>query len=95
MKSRFFTVLLLLAIIVIGAGIILLPNVPLIPIMLISQATNGMLLPFVLIFMLLLINNKRLMGEHVNSGIYNIITIAVVLLMIALSVVLFFSYFIH
>jgi NRAMP (natural resistance-associated macrophage protein)-like metal ion transporter len=83
------------AIIVIGAGVILLPNVPLIWIMLMSQATNGLLLPFVLIFMLLLVNNKRLMGEHTNTRVYNIISIAVVVLMITLSIFLLFSYFIH
>jgi NRAMP (natural resistance-associated macrophage protein)-like metal ion transporter len=90
---QFYT--LYTAIIVIGAGVILIPGVPLIWVMLISQATNGLLLPFVLIFMLLLINNKRLMGEHTNSKVYNIISIAVVVLMIALSVFLLFSYFIH
>jgi NRAMP (natural resistance-associated macrophage protein)-like metal ion transporter len=83
------------AIIVIGAGVILLPNVPLIWIMLMSQATNGLLLPFVLIFMLLLVNNKRLMGEHTNTRTYNIISIAVVVLMITLSIFLLFSYFVH
>ncbi len=82
-------------IILIGACVILLPNVKLIPIMLVSQATNGILLPFVLIFMLLLVNNKRLMGEYTNSRIYNIITIVVIIAMIVLSVVLFFSAFIH
>lgn len=81
------------AIIVIGAAIILLPNVKLVPIMLISQATNGLLLPFVLIFMLLLVNNKRLMGEYTNSKLYNIITIAVVAAMVGLSIALLFTTF--
>ena len=82
------------AIIIIGAAVILLPNVKLIPIMLISQATNGILLPFVLIFMLLLVNNKRLMGNYTNSKLYNIICIIVIVLMIALSTILFFATFI-
>jgi Mn2+/Fe2+ NRAMP family transporter len=82
------------AIIIIGSGLILLPNVKLIPIMLISQATNGILLPFVLIFMLLLVNNKRLMGKYTNSRIYNILAIATVVLMISLSVGLLFAAFI-
>ncbi len=81
------------AIIVIGAAIILLPNVQLVPIMLVSQATNGILLPFVLIFMLLLVNNKRLMGEHTNSRFYNIITILIVAIMIVLSITLIFTTF--
>ena len=89
---QFYT--LYTAIIIIGASIILLPNVKLIPIMLISQASNGILLPFVLIFMLLLVNNKRLMGTHTNSRIYNFITILVIVAMIGLSIALFFVSFI-
>ncbi|MDI6758365.1 MAG: Nramp family divalent metal transporter [Candidatus Omnitrophota bacterium] len=88
---QFYT--LYTSIIILGAAIILLPGVKLIPIMLISQATNGILLPFVLIFMLLLINNKRLMGNFTNSRIYNILTIIVIIAMIGLSVFLFFASF--
>ena len=88
---QFYT--LYTAIIIIGASIILFPNVKLIPIMLISQASNGILLPFVLIFMLLLVNNKRLMGTHTNSKIYNFITILVIVAMIGLSIALFFTSF--
>ena len=83
------------AIIIIGAAIILLPNVKLIPIMLISQAANGILLPFVLIFMLLLVNNKRLMGKYTNSKIYNIIAISTIILMIGLSIGLLLTQFIR
>lgn len=83
------------AMIIIGAAIIMMPGVKLIPIMLISQATNGILLPFVLIFMLLLVNNKRLMGKHTNSRIYNIFAILTIVLMIGLSVALLLTQFIH
>jgi NRAMP (natural resistance-associated macrophage protein)-like metal ion transporter len=89
---QFYT--LYTAIIIIGAAVILLPGVKLIPIMLISQACNGILLPFVLIFMLLLINNKRLMGKYTNSKIYNIISILTVVGMIGLSIALILSQFI-
>ena len=81
------------AIIIISAAVILLPNVKLIPIMLLSQATNGLLLPFVLIFMLLLVNNKRLMGEYTNSKTYNILTVFIVIAMIGLSIALIFTTF--
>jgi Mn2+/Fe2+ NRAMP family transporter len=57
-----------------GAAIILLPGIPLFSVMYISQVINGVVLPAILIFMLLLINNKKLMGEHVNGKAYNIIT---------------------
>jgi Mn2+/Fe2+ NRAMP family transporter len=73
----------------------MIPNVPLIPIMLISQATNGILLPFVLIFMLMLVNNKRLMGEYTNSKVYNIFVFLTISAMIILTIALLFSYFIH
>ena len=74
--------------IVFGALIILIPNVPLIPIMLLSQVINGVMLPFVLIFMLYLINNKELMGEYVNSTTFNSIAWATVVIMIVLTLAL-------
>ncbi|MDD2680200.1 MAG: Nramp family divalent metal transporter [Candidatus Omnitrophica bacterium] len=82
------------AIIIIGAAIILLPNVKLVPIMLISQVANGILLPFVLVFMLLLVNNKRLMGKYTNSRIYNVLSIVVIVAMIGLSTALLLTSFI-
>lgn len=86
---------LYLGIIIISALIIMLPKVPLIPIMLISQVANGILLPFILIFMVLLINNKRLMGDYVNSKFDNLVCWTVVTVMIILSVFLFITVFIH
>lgn len=74
--------------IVFGALIILIPDVPLIPIMLLSQVANGVMLPFVLIFMLYLINNKELMGEYVNSKTFNSIAWTTVVIMIVLTVAL-------
>ncbi len=75
-------------IIAIGALIILIPNAPLVPIMLISQVVNGIMLPFVLIFMLLLINNKDLMGEFTNSKAFDVIAWATVIIMIVLTLIL-------
>lgn len=80
-------------IIIIGAVFILIPNIDFVKIMLITQVANGILLPFVLIMMLLLVNKKRLMGEHTNSLIYNIISWFVVVVMILLSLFLLYSYF--
>ena len=59
--------------IVIGAGIILIPGVPLFPVLFLSQVLNGLLLPFVLVFMCLLVNRVDLMGEHVNGPAWNLI----------------------
>ena len=74
--------------IVLGALIILIPNAPLVLIMYSSQVVNGMLLPFVLIFMLKLINDRELMGEHVNSKAFNGIAWTTTVVMIALTALL-------
>ncbi len=71
----------------ISAAIILWPRIPLIPIMYFSQVANGILLPFVLLFMVRLVNNKRLMGEHTNSRVYNILTYAVIVGLLLLSII--------
>jgi Mn2+/Fe2+ NRAMP family transporter len=73
--------------IAVGAGVILMPNVPLIPITILSQVVNGMVLPFVLIFMLLLVNKKELMGPFTNSGWYNVVAWLTTIIMIALTAV--------
>jgi NRAMP (natural resistance-associated macrophage protein)-like metal ion transporter len=80
-------------IIAIGAVTILIPGINFVKIMLITQVANGILLPFVLIIMLLLVNKKRLMGEHTNSLLYNVISLFVVTAMILLSLALVCSYF--
>ena len=72
----------------IGAGVILLPNFPLFKMILWSQVLNGILLPFVLIFMILLINNKRLMNEWTNSRPVNAIAWFTVVVMIGLTLAL-------
>ena len=56
-----------------GAGVVLIPHLPLLKFILFSQVANGVLLPFLLIFMLLLVNRKELMDEYRNSQLANII----------------------
>ena len=72
--------------IVAGAGVLLIPRLPLVYVSVLSQVANGIVLPFVLIFMLLLVNDRELMGEHVNSRRYNIIAWTTVVVMIALTI---------
>ena len=74
------------ALIVFGAGVLLVPRLPLLRVMVLSQVANGILLPFVLIFVLLLINDRELMGEHTNSRPYNAVSWLTVGAMIALTV---------
>ena len=74
--------------IIIGAGAILMPNVPLLGIMYFSQVGNGILLPVILIMMLLLINDKEIMGEFTNNKGLNIITWTTVVVIIALTLLM-------
>ncbi len=71
--------------IAVGSLIVLIPDAPLISIMWISQVINGIMLPFVLIFMLFLINKKELMGEYTNSRTFNRIAWGTAVIMIALT----------
>jgi NRAMP (natural resistance-associated macrophage protein)-like metal ion transporter len=64
---------LYLALIVIGAGIVIVPGAPLLAIIFYSQVLNGVLLPVVLVLMLLLVNNKHIMGTWTNGLAFNII----------------------
>lgn len=70
---------------VIGSIIILLPNAPLIRLAVLSQVLNGVLLPFVLVFMLLLVNKRELMGRFVNSRSYNIVAWALTAIIVVLT----------
>ena len=74
--------------IVAGAVLILIPDVPLLEVMLWSQVVNGMLLPFVLIFILQMINNKDLMGEYVNSRLFDVVAWLTTIVMIVLTLLL-------
>jgi NRAMP (natural resistance-associated macrophage protein)-like metal ion transporter len=74
--------------IAVGAGVILIPSFPLVQMILLSQVLNGVVLPFVLIFMVLLINRVDLMGEWVNSRMFNIVSWATVVIMIGLTLAL-------
>jgi NRAMP (natural resistance-associated macrophage protein)-like metal ion transporter len=74
--------------IVTGAGVLLIPGFPLTRIMLLSQVVNGVLLPFILIFMLRLTNDRELMGSYVNSRGFNFIAWGMVVVMIGLTVAL-------
>jgi NRAMP (natural resistance-associated macrophage protein)-like metal ion transporter len=74
--------------IVVGGGVILIPHFPLVKMILLSQVINGVLLPFILIFMTLLINKTKLMREWVNSRFYNFVAWTSVALIIGLTLAL-------
>jgi Mn2+/Fe2+ NRAMP family transporter len=70
-------------IVVVGALGILFPGVPLLEIMYFSQVFNGVVLPVVIIFMLILVNDRRLMGKYVNRPLQNVIAVAATALLVA------------
>ncbi|HTS10626.1 MAG TPA: Nramp family divalent metal transporter [Candidatus Limnocylindrales bacterium] len=77
--------------IVVGAGIVLLPKAPLWKILIYSQVGNGVWLPIVLIFILLLVNRKDLMGEHTNTLGFNLVAWASSIIMIILTLILMYT----
>jgi Mn2+/Fe2+ NRAMP family transporter len=66
-----------------------LPNIPLIKLSILSQVVNGIVLPFVLIFMLLLVNKSELMGKYINGTWFNLVAWATTVIMIGLTVAWF------
>jgi len=72
--------------IVAGGAVVLIPGLPLVKIAVLSQVVNGIVLPFVLIFMLLLINKKELMGEYVNSRVFNVVAWLTTVIMVVLTI---------
>jgi Mn2+/Fe2+ NRAMP family transporter len=84
--KEFYT--LYTGILILAAVIILIPNAPLIPISLWSQVINGILLPVVLVCMILLVNNKKIMGKYTNKPVNNIIGWGAVTILVGLSLLL-------
>ncbi len=83
-EAKFFYWLYTL-LIVVGAGLTLVPNFPLLRVTILSQVVNGAVLPFVLIFMLKLINKPELMGDHTNSRAFNWIAWATTVILVGLT----------
>jgi NRAMP (natural resistance-associated macrophage protein)-like metal ion transporter len=70
----------------VGASIAVIPNLPLIRVLLVTQVINGLLLPFVLFAILRLVNNKELMGSRVNGPLYNVAAWLTAIIVTALSI---------
>ena len=87
--NSIFTIILIM-----GASIVLMPNLPLIKVMWFSQIINCLLLPVVLIFMLMLVNKKELMGDYQNSHWMNIVTYVSTAILIVLNLILLYNAFV-
>jgi NRAMP (natural resistance-associated macrophage protein)-like metal ion transporter len=86
---------LYLGLIIIAVIIIMIPSAPLLSILYLSQVANGLLLPFVLILMLLIINDRKIMRDHVNTRIFNFIAIVTIIIVMSLSIGLVLSSTFH
>lgn len=75
-------------VIVFGAAFVLIPGLDLIAVMVFSQTVGGILLPFLLIFMMRIINDKRIMGRYVNGRVFNAIAWATIAVVLALTAAL-------
>lgn len=72
-----------------GAAVVLIPGLSLVQLTLFTQQLAGMLCPVILIFMTLLVNNKRIMGSYANNRLQNILSVATVAFIVLMSVLLF------
>jgi len=91
-EARIFY-LLYTFLIVLGAGFVLIPGLPLLKLILLSQVANGVLIPFVLVFMLKLVNRQRLMGDMRNGMWANVIAWSTSIAMIVLTAVMLWNSF--
>ena len=85
--SQFY--IIIASLILLSALIILIPNIPLVWMMILTQVVNGIILPFTLIAMLFIINNEKIMGsKYVNSTFYNIVVWITVIIIILLTILM-------
>ena len=72
----------------VGAAIAVIPGLPLIRVLLVTQVINGLLLPIILFAILRLVNDRELMGAHVNGPLYNLGAWLTAIIVTALSLLL-------
>jgi Mn2+/Fe2+ NRAMP family transporter len=82
---------MLIAIMAISSLVVLIPNAPLFQMMILSQTLNAMLLPVLLILVLKLANSREIMGKYTNSKLTNILAIGITLLIVVVTIALFFE----
>jgi len=70
----------------VGAAIAIIPNLPLIRVLLVTQVINGLLLPVVLFTVMRLVNDRELMGEQVNGNLHNLAAWLTTIIVTGLSV---------
>lgn len=78
-----------------AALVVLIPGAPLVFLMVLSAVINGLLLPFVLVYAIMLVNNRRLMGDYRNSRFYNYVAWGTVVAVVCLTVLWVASIFLQ
>lgn len=94
LRAKRFTALYV-GCVILAAGFVLIPNLPLISMTVYVEAFNGFVLPIVLTFLLFLVNDKRVIGEHHNRPLGNIITVGLSAVVIALGLWMGFVTILH
>ena len=74
---------------------VIFPTLPLLKVFIFSQALNGIILPIILIFMLLLVNNKKIMGDYTNSLWLNVVTWLTIITIVVLTIILVITSFFY
>ena len=77
------------AVIAISAVVVLLPDINLFGIMMVAQVINGVLLPVLLVFMVLIASDKHVMGRYVNGRVWNALTWLTIVAVVVLTVIMF------
>ena len=80
---------MLITAVVIVALLVILPDVNLFDIMMSAQVINGVLLPVLLVFLVLIARDKRILGRFRNGRVWNVLTWATIVLITVLTVVMF------
>ncbi len=76
------------ALIAIAAAFVLIPGLPLIQVIVATQFLNGVLLPIVLVFVLKLVNDREMMGDYTNNGVFNVLSYGTTAVLVLLTVAL-------
>ena len=77
--------------VVLGATVAMMPGLSLIHVLIVTQVINGILLPVILVAVMKLVNNRELMGTHVNGPLYNIAAWLTTIIVSVLSILLIVS----
>ena len=77
------------AVIAVSAVVVMLPNVNLFGIMMIAQVINGVLLPVLLVFMVLIASDKHVMGRYANGRVWNALTWFTIVAVTVLTIIMF------